>query len=524
MKEKNLAAIDLGTNSFHMLVVKVRQDGSYESIAKEKEPVRLGSGSGDYEEIDEEAMGRGIACLKRFKVIAESHKAEIFAIATSALREALNREVFLKKAKKEAGIRIDVVNGQEEARLIYFGILQGLPVFKKRILMVDIGGGSTEILVGEGGDVLFSQSLKIGAVRLSERFFTKDTIEITDVQRCRFHIEAYILPLIEEIHKWKPEIIIGSSGSITSIGSMVLAMRNEKRDRLNGFEFEAQEFRKIRESLDSANTFKKRTRIPGLEEKRADIIVAGSLILDEIFKHFNLKKMMISDFALREGIVYDKIKNWKRYETLEFHSLDNIRTKAIRSISKLYPQGKEHSEQVTHLALRLFDELLALHNLGTHEKEYLEAAALLHQVGLAISHSAYHKHSYYIIRNSEHMVGFSNSEIEIIALIARYHRKSIPKPKHEEFKILSNEEQSLVKKLASLLKLADAMDRSLRRNISDLSVTISENKVEMILIPNKKADPHLEIFSLEENKDLFEYTYNRKLHISVSKNPKKSIL
>ncbi|MCZ8239192.1 MAG: Ppx/GppA phosphatase family protein [Leptospiraceae bacterium] len=524
MKEKNLAAIDLGTNSFHMLIVKVRQDGSYESIAKEKEAVRLGSGSGDYEEIDEAAMNRGIACLKRFKVIADSHKAEVFAIATSALREALNRDVFLKKAKKEAGVHIDVVKGQEEARLIYFGILQGLPVYKKRILMVDIGGGSTEILIGEGGDVLFSQSLKIGAVRLSERFFTKETMELTDIQRCRFHIEAYILPLVAEIQKWKPEVIIGSSGSITSIGSMVLALRSEKRDRLNGFEFEASELRKIRESLDAANTLKKRSKIPGLEEKRADIITAGSLILDEIFKHFNLKKMMISDYALREGIVYDKIKNWKRYESRDFHSLDNIRTKAIRSISNLYPQGKEHSEHVTHLSLRLFDEMLGLHNLGTHEKEYLEAAALLHQVGLAISHSAYHKHSYYIIRNSEHMVGFSNSEIEIIALIARYHRKSIPKPKHEEFKILSPEEQSLVKKLASILKIADALDRSLKKNIMDVSVSMSETKVELILLPRKKADPHLEIFSLEENKDLFEHTYNRKLSISLSPDSKKRIL
>jgi exopolyphosphatase/guanosine-5'-triphosphate,3'-diphosphate pyrophosphatase len=516
MKEKNLAAIDLGTNSFHMLVVKVHSDGMIEAIAKEKEAVRLGSGSGDYDLIEESATARGISCLKRFKIIADSHKAEVLAIATSALREASNRDEFLKKAYKESGIKINVINGLEEARLIYLGILQGLPVFKNRVLMIDIGGGSTELLIGEGGDVLFSQSIKLGAVRLTERFFRKESIEISDIQKCRFHIEAFLLPIAEQIHKWKPDIVVGSSGSVTSIGSMILAMKGEKRDRLNGFEFKYDDLKKIREQINSANTNKKRSKISGLEEKRTDIIVAGSIVLEEIFQQFHLKKLTISDYALREGIIYDTVKNWKRYEKSEFHSLDNIRTKAIRSISNLYPQGREHSEHVTHLSLRIFDELSSLHNLGSHEKEYLEAAGLLHQVGLAISHSGYHKHSYYIIRNSEQMVGFSNSEIEIIALIARYHRKSIPKPKHLEFGAISSEDQIFVKKLASFLKLADAMDRSMKKNILDVKCQLTLHEVVVTMIPHKKADPHLELFSLDENKDLFEDTYNRRLVFKIA--------
>lgn len=513
MKEKNLAAIDLGTNSFHMLVVKVRSDGTMEPLAKEKETVRLGSGSSDYDVIQEDAIERGIACLKRFKALADVHRAEVRAVATSALREALNRDLFLKKARKEAGIRIDIINGHEEARLIYFGIMQGLPVFQKRILMIDIGGGSTEILIGEKGDVLFSQSLKLGAVRLTEKFFKKDNIEIADVQRCRFHIESMLLPILSEVNRWKPDIVIGSSGSVTSLGSMILAKRGEKRDRLNGYEFSHGELKSVREDLNSAGSAKKRIRIPGLEEKRSDIIVAGSLVLEEIFNQFNIKKMTISDYALREGIVYDTIHNWLRYERAKFHSLDNIRAKAVRSIANLYPAGKDHAEHVTHLSLRLFDECKDLHGLGVHEKEYLEAASVLHQVGLAISHTGYHKHSYYIIKNSEHMVGFSNSEIELIALIARYHRKSMPKAKHEEFKILSPDEQVLVKKLASLLKLADALDRSLKKNISDLGMEIFEREILLKLTLRKRADPHLELYALEENKDLFEDVFKKKLRV-----------
>lgn len=514
MKEKTLAAIDLGTNSFHMLIVKVRKDGTMESISKEKESVRLGSGSGDYSNIQDSAMDRGISCLKRFKTLADSHRAEIRAVATSALREALNREIFIKRAKKETGIRIDIINGLEEARLIYLGILQGLPIYKKRILMIDIGGGSTEILIGEKSDILFSISLKMGAVRLTERFFQKETIEMSDIQRCRFHIESLLTPILPEVQKWKPDIIVGSSGSVTSIGSMVLAQKGEKRDRLNGFQFSFSELRSIREELNSANTIKKRIKIPGLEEKRADIIVAGSIVLEEIFRTFNLKELTISDLALREGIVFDTVEKWKRYET-GYHNLDNIRKKAVRSVSNLYPAGKENAKQVAHLSVRLFQELQSIHKLRTEEEEFLEAGAYLRQVGLAISHSAYHKHSYYIIRNSEQMVGYSNSEIEIIALIARYHRKSGPKPKHEEFKNLSPEEQEIVKKLSSILKLADAMDRSLKKNISDLKVEIEDEFLILNLIPRRRADPHLELFALEESKDFFEDVFKRKLKFRI---------
>lgn len=515
MKEKNLAAIDLGTNSFHMLIVKIRSDGTTEAIAKEKESVRLGSGSSDYSTIQEPAMERGISCLKRFKTLADSHKAEVRAVATSALREAMNRDVFLRKARKEAGVKIDIINGLEEARLIYLGILQGLPVYKKRILMIDIGGGSTELLIGEKSDILFSQSLKLGAVRLTERFFKKDSIEMSDVQKCRFHIESMLLSILPEIHRWKPDVVVGSSGSITSLGSMILARRGEKRDRLNGLEFNFQELQKVREDLNSAGTGKKRAKLPGLEEKRSDIITAGSLVLEEIFRVFNLKKLTISDYALREGIVFDTIRKWRRYERTDVHRLDNIREKAIQSIANLYPAGKENAKQVAYLSMRLFDELRVLHKLGAEEEEYLEAASYLRQVGLAISHSAYHKHSYYIIRNSEQMVGFSNSEIEWIALIARYHRKSVPKSKHEEFKNLSPEDQDLVKKLSAILKLSDAMDRSLKKNISDVKVRIGMGEVVLELIPRKKADPHLELYALDENKDLFEDVFKRNLKFQV---------
>lgn len=502
-----LAAIDLGTNSFHIVIVQVRPDGTVEPLTREKESVRLGQGSANYAEITPESMERGLACLKRFKNLADSHNANIIAIGTSALREAENRKEFLDKAEREIGIRIEVVSGNEEARLIYLGILQGLPIFNKRILLIDIGGGSTELLVGEKGEILFSTSLKLGAVRLTERFLKRDPISISDFQKCRIHIESVLSAFLPQIESLKPFEVIGSSGSITSIASMILEAEEQKLERLNGFSFSTENFKKVRKEVLEADTTKKRQKIPGLEAKRTDIIVAGILVLDEILHRLKADSVTVSDYALREGIIHEAIRNLHPNPKGELLGLDNIRKKAILTLSNLYPQGKKHAETVTKLTLKLFDILRPWHELGNQEREYLEAACQLHQIGLCISHHNYHKHSYYIIRNAEGMVGFSNSEIEIIALLARYHRKGGPKQKHEEFRSLRAEDQILVKKLASFLRIGDGLDRSERGIITNIMPYKGENKIKCIVYHNKNFDPNLELWSVSEKKDLFEDTF-----------------
>lgn len=508
MKEKNLAAIDLGTNSFHLIIVKVNPNGTFESLGREKENVRLGSGVEKGDVITPEALERGILTLKRFKALAEVQNAQIRAIATSALREAKNRDQFIERAENEVGIKIEIVSGYEEARLIYFGILQGLPVFDKRILLIDIGGGSTEILVGERGEILFAQSLKIGAVRLTDRFLYGDPNTNAQIQECRLYVEGMLSPLKREIEKFKPEIVIGSSGTIQSIANMILAQKNQESPRtLNSFVFTEKEFFEIREILNKADTLKKRTKIPGLDVRRADIIVAGSIILEEIFKAFRIKSLTVSDFALREGIIYDTIQKWIENET-PYHPLSNIRLKAITSLFNSFPFEKEHVEQVTRLALSLFDQTKDIHKCSSEEREYLEAAARLHEVGFGISHSSHHKHSYYIIRNSELMVGFNYEEIEIIALIARYHRRSLPKPKHTEFQSLSKKAQNTVKKLAGILRIADGLDRSHQSIVEHLECEV-QNKILLIKLKCKdKLDPHIDIWSAQQKKDLFEETFS----------------
>ncbi|TGK12502.1 Ppx/GppA family phosphatase [Leptospira fletcheri] len=509
VRANTLAAIDLGTNSFHMIVVRVRENGTFEALAREKENVRLGSGLEEGGEIDPPAFRRAIDCLKRFKILAENSKAEIRAVATSALREASNRSAFQEAAWREAGIRIDVISGYEEARLIYFGVLQGLPVFDKKILMIDIGGGSTEVLVGYRGDILFSKSFKLGAIRLTEKFLKTDPLSASDVKKCKLYIEEMILPFRKVIRDLQPDVIVGSSGTVQAVAGITRAFEGEQEERpLNHYTFSAAEFRKTKNLILEADTSKKRAKIPGFDSKRSDIIVGGVLILEELFQQLDLREMTVSELALREGIIYDTIRKWEHFQDDE-HSrhLDDIRQKSVHNLLISFTREEEYARHVAKLALDLFDQLIGVHRLGKEERELLEAAALLHEVGLFVSHSAYHKHSYYLIRNSEAMLGFTWGEIEIIALTARYHRKSGPKTKHREFQRIGFREQDIVMKLSGILRIASACNRNRQGFIESVKCQTRKNQAIFSLIAKSGYDKSLELWACEEQADPFESAY-----------------
>ncbi|MCP5493695.1 MAG: Ppx/GppA family phosphatase [Leptospiraceae bacterium] len=515
MQNQNFAAIDIGTNSFHLIIVKIRENYTFETISKEKEIVRLGEGfSGD--KISNDAYERGLNCLKRFQKLAEIHNAKIRAVATSALREASNKWDFVLQVRNELGINIEIVSGSEEARLIYYGILQGLPVFEKKILMIDIGGGSTELLVGCKGEVLFAQSLKLGAVRLTEQFFYEEPESKAKINQCKLYVESMITTNKKQIQKLQPELVIGSSGTIQAIAQIVLEEKNSDTQKsLNGFNFSSSLLQKTRNLLDSSDTLKKKLKIPGLDSRRAEIITAGSIILEQIVDKFSINSITVSEYALREGIIYDTIRKQEGRET-HHHDHDSIRFHSVVNVLNSFPYEKEHVETVTAHALKIFDELITSHECDEDDREYLEAASMLHEIGLGISHSSHHKHSYYIIKNSESMLGYNFNEIEIIAQIARYHRKSVPKSKHLEFQQLSINNQLLVKKLAGILRIADGLDRSHQGNVESISCKIQKNLITFYLTPKQNADLHIEVWSAEQKKNLLEEVLNVKVEFIIN--------
>ncbi len=516
MINKNLAAIDIGTNSFHLIIVKILDDGNFEIIDREKEVIRLGEGNTDeIKEIKKPAIERAIETLKKFKAIADSHNADIKAVATSAVRESLNKDEFRREIKLTTGVDIEVISGTEEARLIYLGVLKSVPIFDKYSLCIDIGGGSTELIVGKDGNILFSNSHKIGAVRLTQKFFPDYETSKDKIKECREWIKGEIFSSIRKIKEFPLDIIVGTSGTINSLGFLVYS-KSHKVDQnytiLNNFEFTDSDLKSVSKEILKKKSYEDRKKIKGLDSKRADIIPAGTIILQTIIDELQIKSITLSDYALREGIIIDELQ--KMGFLNKFPNLRNIRENSVMQLAKSSNYDLNHCRHVEKLAGQIFDQTKEIHNLDENDKEYLNAASILHDIGYHISHSNHHKHGQYIISNSE-LLGFNEDEIKIIANIARYHRKSHPKLRHQEYASLKSESREKVEKLSAILRIADSLDRTHQTLVEEI---IIDNKDDSIIFKLKCETkyPEVEIWNLERRQKLFEEIFNKKIKITCT--------
>ncbi len=307
---RRIAAVDMGTNSFHLIIVEVQSDGSFTLLDRQREVIRLGSHKGeDLSIISDGEMEKAIDILRNFKSLADFYDAEFHAVATSAVREAQNKNEFLELVFQKLGININVIDGRSEAALIYKGIQKALPVSDKRVLCVDIGGGSTEVVLADRGELIFSESIKIGAVRLSKMFFPDYTLKNRAVKDCKYFIKKALAENPNIDYSQNFDIAVGTSGTINAAAALVHSKINEKKTKpINGLSFTYTDFQSILRDVLDAITPADRIAIPGMEVKRADIIPAGLLILRRVMKNFNIKELTISEYALREGIVLSLIE------------------------------------------------------------------------------------------------------------------------------------------------------------------------------------------------------------------------
>jgi exopolyphosphatase/guanosine-5'-triphosphate,3'-diphosphate pyrophosphatase len=505
-----LAAIDIGTNSVHLVVARVGPM-RLDVIEHEREMVRLGSSGGDMKQLSDEAIDRGIAVLHRFRQVAAIYGARVRAVATSAVREAENRLVFMDRARREAGVDVEVISGFEEARLIHLGVLQAVPVFDQPVLVCDIGGGSTELVVGHRGEVVASRSLRLGAIRLTQRFFPDGRATKSAVESCRRYVEATLAPFAREVRRLGWEVAVGSSGTIGAVCDVVAAQRPDPRPRtFNNFTITREEIDDAVRRLLEPTTTKGRAKVPGLDPRRADIILGGALVLEQVVDELGVDRLTFSAYALREGVLLD---TWQRYHGGSLHHLSDLRRRSVEHLVDLMDEDPAHSRQMARLALQLFDGTADIHGLGDDSREVLEAAARLCNVGLFVSHSGHHKHSYYLIRNSEQLAGFTDREIELIAQVARYHRKSAPKKRHAPFAALSPADQRRVSVLAGLLRVAVALDRNHTSRVADVHSIAKDGGLAIDVVPRPGADIALELYSAEQRKDLLEATLD--LPVSV---------
>ncbi|MBE9057329.1 Ppx/GppA phosphatase family protein [Sphaerospermopsis sp. LEGE 08334] len=519
-QNRMIAAIDIGTNSLHMVIVRIEPTlPAFTMIAKEKETVRLGDRNLETGELKPEVIKKAIACLGRFQALAKSLEAEsIIAVATSAVREAPNGREFLHQVETELGLSVDLISGQEEARRIYLGVLSGMKFNHQPHIIIDIGGGSTELILGDSEEPRSLTSTKVGAVRLTGEFITTDPISDTEFQYLQAYARGMLERSVEDVlSKLQPgEIpkLVGTSGTIETIA--IINAREKMGvipSTLNGYQFNLQDLRTWVTRLRRMNSVE-RAAISGMPERRSEVILAGAVILQEAMTLLGVDSVTLCERSLREGVIVD----WMLTHGLIADKLryqGSVRERNVLKIAKKYQVNLEHSDRVAKFALSLFDQTQGkLHPWGKDERQLLWAAAILHNCGHYISHSAHHKHSYYLIRNGE-LLGYNETEIEIIANLARYHRKSPPKKKHENYRnLLHKEHKQMICQLSAILRLAVALDR---RQIGAVSHVQCEylphtNELKMLIFPSDLDDDcALELWSLDYKKGVFEQEFSVKL-------------
>ena len=490
---KRIAAIDLGTNSFHAVLVDIYPDGSFRTVNKLKEMVSLAE-KGLEDRLSDEAINRGLEALRRIKFLCDSYKVEnILAYATSAIREAENGGDFIKEVGEQIGIRVRAISGKMEAEMIGLAIKHSIALTKEPVLMIDIGGGSVEFIIGNHNEFIYYNSLKLGVARMTAEFVESDPIEEDDIKKLQDHYKKELPEILKLAKKHKVKTIIGSSGTMENIGQMV-----------------AKNFQELYSDFIKLNR-KQRKKENGLEEKRIDIINAGMILVQFLIEKLGVENIKISEAALREGMILNFIETKK--DQLNLDLVANFKDPRRRSVYELLRKTnwiEAHSRHVTNFSLQLFDVFKEELELKESDRELLEYASLMHDIGYYISYRKHHKHALYLIKYSD-LLGFKEDEINIMANVSRYHRKSTPHKRHKPYKQLSKKLRKRVKKLSAILRLADGLDRSHYQNVHKLEIINKKETIELLITTH--GDPELEIWGALRKGGLLEKLTGKKLKI-----------
>lgn len=494
-KEDVLAAIDVGTNAVRLELARVLPDGSLETLHTERDPVRPGEGVFTSGYLGDQVAGRLLATLRRYAALCRRHEARVRAVATSALREAKNREEIVRRVKREAGLTLEVISGREEARLICLGVLHGKPA-RQRSLCIDLGGGSTEFIDARGEVPRALYSVDVGAVRLTELFQLSGEVGKKKLRLVRDFARELMAEALPHRIAGAPKHVIGSSGTI---GAVVGFSRSEGVGHAT-----TDEITWAVEELADLDLDERRKHF---DPKRAEVVVAGAVILEAALKHLGVERITAVDQGLREGLLYDLLRRRKPDD------FDPSLGEAAVSFGRKLGFGEAHARQVARLALALFDGLARLHELPKRARTWLEVAALLHDVGHVVSHQKHHRHSQYLISNAD-LAGLSDHERMLTALIARFHRRSPPDPSHELLKALDGMDARIVRRCATMLRVADSLDRSHHQPVRRIALSVQKRTVRLHV--DAAAPLDLERWDVEHEGALFHDVFDRRL-IVVSK-------
>lgn len=492
-----VAFMDFGTNSVRLLLVRIDPNQSITVLQKLKETVRLGEDEFVGGHMQARAIERAVQAAQRFLQVARSAGAdEIVAVGTAAAREAVNSTDLISRLKDETGIDLRIVLGQEEARLIYLGVASGMELGDNLTFFLDIGGGSTETIVGTQHDYQYLHSLKLGAIRLSSMFLTQSDDEPVPqeaYQRLCAYIRRSASTTLRELRDFEIDLAVGSSGTLESLGEIASRMKDTSSEP---WRLTYPDLRAAIEMLCS-KSLEARRAVPGLSPDRADIIIGGAAIVDVIMEELALSEIRISDRGLRDGLLVDYMT---RHRKAEVFSGLAPRERSVLQLGRTCRFNEEHARTTAELALQLFDSAseCGLHNLGDWERELLEYAALLHHIGSFLTYSGYQKHSYYLARNAD-LLGFDQLEVSLIALATLYHRGSLPRKGDRELQGLSSGHLEVVRLLSTFIRLAENLDRSHAHNVAGARF-LPKSRGQVVLEVVPRLDATVEFSGIENHR------------------------
>ncbi len=494
-----LGAIDVGSNSIRLVIAEPLREGNYRVLDEEKSSTRLSKGLGESGALSDEAIEQSLDALRRMKQIALGYQVrELRVIATCAVREATNGPAFVRRVKDELDLDVQVISARHEAHLAFKSVARHFHLDNKNVAVADTGGGSTELILASGNVIEAICTTALGAVRFTERFAAnapmsneqfEDMIDEID-RELRKHTRNVLLD---------PHMLIGSGGTFTTLAEMVLASRGQTGMPLRGFEVYRADVRHWLDRLRKMSCEARRA-LPGLSPDRADIIVAGVAIIDRLLRHFNLNRVTVHDRGVRDGLLLSMIDG---VQGAAESGVD--REAAVDSFATRCGVDLSHVRHVAQLAGSIYAQLVEAFDLEASDRALLEAAARLEDVGYLINYEQHHKHSYYLILNSS-LPGFQPHELELIANLARYHRGSGPKKKHQNFSQLSPRDQQRVRQLTSILRIAGGLDRTNTQQVKNVTLTIKGKHVVMAI--HSAEQPEVDLWTAERRANYFEKAFD----------------
>ncbi len=505
--------IDIGTNAVRLLVVRMNPNFSYTIISQEKEVIRLGEQEFRDHILKPGAMERAIFVCGKFLELAKTYGAtEMIAVGTSAIREAKNQTEFLKKLCNETGLKVTVISGEEEARLICLGVSSGIDIGEEKVVFIDLGGGSTEICIGNQFDCFYVSSLKLGAIRLTAQFIGEGwtrPIDFKIYQQIKNYAASKMRQVKAKVQEYGVRLAWGSSGTIINLAEIANKLLKKNGNGNGSLSLSRKNLKKLAPILCSMS-LEERKKIPAMNPDRADIIIAGAAILEAVMEELGLEEIKISHRELRDGLLVDYLSNFEGFRDLQKKPMRN---RSVLHLGRSCNFDEKHSEAVATLALQLFDSAkqIGLHHLGENERELLKYSSTLHDVGDFLSFNNHHLHSHYIICNAE-LLGFELQEIQIMANIARFHRKKLPSKKAMKATGMDEKIMECVAILSTFLRFAEKLDRS-HSGLVKKAEFIKEDKDRILLEFYSDSDCSFEEWSVIQNKQAFCEAFGKQLDV-----------